>query len=90
MAILDVVIVRTARSFIEQADSTVTFGQAMRTSRNSVSTNVVLKFGQTLVLSGLTEQEVQRAGSGDVRGDDWSQPARLEAFSQPLGSLLYY
>jgi len=36
----------------------------MQTSRNSVSANVALKFGQTLILSGLAEQEVQRSSDG--------------------------
>lgn len=55
---------RAARSFVEQVDSNVSFGQTMQTTRNSVSANVVLKFGQTLILSGLAEQEVQRASDG--------------------------
>lgn len=55
---------RAARSFVEQVDENVIFGQTMQTSRNSVTANVVLKFGETLVLSGLAEQEVQRASDG--------------------------
>ena len=55
---------RAARSFVEQVDENVAFGQTMQTSRNSVSANVALKFGQTLILSGLAEQAVQRATDG--------------------------
>lgn len=55
---------RAARSFVEQVDENVIFGQTMQTSRNSVTANVVLKFSETLVLSGLAEQEVQRASDG--------------------------
>ena len=55
---------RAARSFVEQVDENVAFGQTMQTSRNAVTANVVLKFGQTLILSGLAEQEVQRASDG--------------------------
>lgn len=58
------VAVRAARSFIEEVDFSVAFPQSLQASRNSVSANVVLKFGQTLILSGLTEQEVERAVSG--------------------------
>jgi len=55
---------RAARSFVEQVDANVSFGQTMQTSRNSVTANVALKFGQTLILSGLAEQEVQRSSDG--------------------------
>lgn len=55
---------RAARSFVEQVDENVIFGQTMQTSRNSVTANVVLRFGETLILSGLAEQEVQRASDG--------------------------
>jgi type II secretory pathway component GspD/PulD (secretin) len=36
----------------------------VQTSRNSVSANVAMKIGQTLILSGLSEQEVQRGVAG--------------------------
>lgn len=55
---------RAARSFVEQVDTNVSFGQTMQTSRNAVTANVVLRFGQTLILSGLAEQEVQRTSDG--------------------------
>ncbi len=56
--------VRAARSFLEQVDFNVSFGQSMQTSRNSVTANVALKFGQTLILSGLSEREVERSSAG--------------------------
>lgn len=56
--------VRAARSFVEQVDANVSFGQSMQTSRNAITSNVILKFGQTLVLSGLAEQEIQHQVDG--------------------------
>lgn len=56
--------VRAARSFYEPIDPNGTFVQAIQTSRNSVTANVALRFGQTLILSGLTEQEDQRTSDG--------------------------
>jgi tetratricopeptide (TPR) repeat protein len=56
--------VRAARAFVEQVDSNVSFGQSMQTTRNAVTANVVLKFGQTLILSGLAEQELQQSSDG--------------------------
>lgn len=56
--------VRAARSFVEQVDQAVLFGHTLQTSRNAVSANVALKLGQTLVLSGLSEQEIQRNSNG--------------------------
>lgn len=56
--------VRAARSFVEEVDQSVQFGHTLQTSRNAVSANVVLKLGQTLILSGLSEQEIQRNSDG--------------------------
>jgi len=56
--------VRAARSFVEQVDQAVLFGHTLQTSRNAVSANVALKLGQTLILSGLSEQEIQRNSNG--------------------------
>lgn len=56
--------VRAARSFVEEVDQAVMFGHTLQTSRNAVSANVVLKMGQTLILSGLSEQEIQRNSNG--------------------------
>lgn len=56
--------VRAQRSFVEAVDSNVIFGSTLQTARNAVSANVVLKMGQTLVLSGLSEREIQRITNG--------------------------
>lgn len=56
--------IRLQRSFIEELDLNVNFSQSLQASRNAVSANVVLKMGQTLILSGLSEQETQRSSSG--------------------------
>lgn len=56
--------VKATRSFLEPLDSAVGFSQSLQTSRNSVSANVVLKFDQTLILSGLSEQETIRVSNG--------------------------
>ncbi|HEY4646573.1 MAG TPA: hypothetical protein VIH25_09875 [Steroidobacteraceae bacterium] len=45
-------------------DASITFTSAIQASRNAVSANVLLKMGQTLILSGLSEREIQRASSG--------------------------
>ena len=56
--------VKAARSFVEPVNQAVLFGSTLQTSRNAVSANVVLKMGQTLILSGLSEQEIQRNSEG--------------------------
>jgi tetratricopeptide (TPR) repeat protein len=56
--------VRAARSFLEPLDFNVAFPHSVQASRNSVSANVAIKTGQTLILSGLSEQEVQRGVAG--------------------------
>lgn len=56
--------VRVQRSFIEDVNLGITFDQALQASSSSVSAKVIMKMGQTLILSGMTEQETQRKGSG--------------------------
>jgi len=56
--------IRVQRSFIEDVNLNINFNQSLQSSRNLVSANVVLKMGQTLILSGLSEQETQRTTSG--------------------------
>jgi len=56
--------VKAGRSFLEQLSQSVNFSNSFQTSRNSVTANVLLDFGQTLILSGLTEQEIQRTSDG--------------------------
>lgn len=50
--------VKTTRTFFE-APSGGTFAQSIQTSRNTVTANVMMHMGQTLVLSGLSERETQ-------------------------------
>lgn len=56
--------VRAQRSFIEELNLNVNFNQSLQTTRNAVVANVVMKLGETLILSGLSEQERQRSMSG--------------------------
>jgi general secretion pathway protein D len=57
--------VKATRSFVQPGVATgSSFGQQLNTSRNAVTANVSVKFGETLILSGLTEREVQRGDSG--------------------------
>lgn len=55
--------VKGARSFIEptQFDG---FDQAMTSTNNTVATNVIMNFGETLILSGLRERESIRTRKG--------------------------
>ena len=55
--------VKTGRSFPEQI-TTSTFNEALSTSRNTVTANALLRFGETMVLSGLRERQVTSAASG--------------------------
>ena len=57
--------VKATRSFVQPGVAVgSSFGQQLNTSRNAVTANVSVKFGETLILSGLTEREVQRGDSG--------------------------
>lgn len=57
--------VKATRSFVQPGIAIgSSFGQQLNTSRNAVTANVLVKFGETLILSGLTEREVQRGDSG--------------------------
>lgn len=63
--------VHAARSFVDPGIVEVaTFQQAMRSSVNDVKTSVVMEMGQTLVLSGLTERQINhKSDKVDVLGD---------------------
>jgi tetratricopeptide (TPR) repeat protein len=56
--------VKAVRSFVEPVNQAVMFEKTLQTSRNAVTANVVLEMGQTLILSGLSEQEIQRNSEG--------------------------
>jgi tetratricopeptide (TPR) repeat protein len=49
--------VKAARSFFEPIEGSSTFSQSLQTSRNMVSAATRIKINETLVLSGLTENE---------------------------------
>jgi len=55
--------VKVVRSFVE-IPAVGIVGAAVSASRNSVTANVSAKFGQTIVISGLTERELLRGESG--------------------------
>jgi len=55
--------VKTGRSFVEPTE-TGNFAESMSTSTNTVTANALLRFGETMVLSGLREREVSSAESG--------------------------
>jgi hypothetical protein len=55
--------VKGARSFIEPAQFNG-FEQAVTSANNVVSTNVIMRFGETLILSGLREREYTKTKFG--------------------------
>lgn len=55
--------VKAVRSFVEPNVSSST-QVILSTSRNSVNANLIAKFGDTIILSGLTEREIVRGDSG--------------------------
>lgn len=55
--------VKTGRSFVEPVQSG-NFTESMSNSSNMVTANALLRFGETMILSGLREREVATAASG--------------------------
>lgn len=55
--------VKAGRSFVEPVSSS-TFDQSISASTNTVTANALVRFGETVVLSGLREREVSSAASG--------------------------
>jgi hypothetical protein len=55
--------VKATRSFFE-AFERGNFDQSVSTTRNAVTANVMMKFGQTLIISGMVERDLQDADSG--------------------------
>lgn len=57
--------VAASRSFLNLGNPllTGTFQQALQTTKQSVNTAVAVKFGETLILSGLSERQVERQRS---------------------------
>ncbi|WP_417841694.1 hypothetical protein [Terasakiella sp.] len=56
--------VAAGRAFIEGQSANAGFNNFTQVTQNSVSANVVMKFGDTLVLSGLSEKETQNLRDG--------------------------
>ena len=56
--------VKATRSYIEPGNNNSTFAQVMQTSRNTVTADVLIDYGQTLVLNGLSERELDDSSSG--------------------------
>jgi len=56
--------VHADRSFIESRSEKLGFSAFSQTSKTSVDATAVMKFGETLILSGLSENETTKAKSG--------------------------
>ncbi len=56
--------VTAARAFIETTSSEANFNNFSQTSKTTVTANVVMKFDQTLVMSGLSEKETEIVKTG--------------------------
>jgi len=56
--------VTAARAFIEGRSSNAGFNNFAQTTKNLVTANVTMKFGDTLVLSGLSEKETENLRDG--------------------------
>jgi Flp pilus assembly protein TadD len=56
--------VSAERTFLTNPNSNVVFDFRLDTTKTIVNANVVMKFGETLVLSGLSERDVERDNSG--------------------------
>lgn len=56
--------VEAERTFLTQPSRSVEFQFRLDTSKTTVNANVAMKFGQTLILSGLSERETERNKDG--------------------------
>ncbi len=56
--------VSAERTFLTNPNSNVVFDFRLDTTKTIVNANVVMKFGETIVLSGLSERDVERDNSG--------------------------
>ncbi len=52
--------VSAERTFIEPPSGDVSFSLKLATSKNKIDANVIMRFGETLILGGLSEKEGQR------------------------------
>ncbi|MDP3744667.1 MAG: hypothetical protein Q8Q76_10075 [Methylotenera sp.] len=56
--------VSAQRTFLTDPSNSVVFTYRLDTTKTTVNSNVVLKFGETLILSGLSEREVTKSSDG--------------------------
>ncbi len=56
--------VSASRAFIESRSSQIGFSNFAQTSKNNVTANVSMRFGDTLVISGLSEKETEKLNDG--------------------------
>ncbi len=56
--------VSASRAFIESRSSQIGFSNFTQTTKNNVTANVSMRFGDTLVLSGLSEKETETLNDG--------------------------
>jgi tetratricopeptide (TPR) repeat protein len=56
--------VAAERTFLTTPNSSVVFDFRLDTSKTLVNANVVMKFGETLIMSGLSERNTENASSG--------------------------
>lgn len=57
-------LVEVERTFLQTPSTSVTFDFQLRTSKTTVAANVVLRRGETLILSGLSEKETENIRDG--------------------------
>ena len=56
--------VQAERTFLKTPSSDVNFSFRIETSKTTVNSNVVMRYGETLILSGLSEKESENARDG--------------------------
>jgi len=56
--------VTAERTFLTQPSRSVEFEFRLDTSKTTVDANVAMRYGQTLILSGLTERDIENGSSG--------------------------
>ena len=57
-------LVEVERTFLQTPSTSVTYSFQLRTSKTTVAANVVLRRGETLILSGLSEKETENIRDG--------------------------
>lgn len=57
-------LVEAARTFLKPPSTDIGFEYKLETSKTTVNANVIMKFGETVILSGLSEKETSRTRDG--------------------------